>query len=33
MKERGEFGAKTMIELRPIDLLPGTKESLIKALV
>ena len=33
MKERKEFGAKTMIELRPIDLLPGTKESLIKALV
>ena len=33
MKERGEFGAKTMIELRPIDLLPGEKESLIKALV
>jgi asparagine synthetase B (glutamine-hydrolysing) len=29
----GEFGAKTMIELRPIDLLPGEKESLIKALV
>ena len=33
MRERGEFGAKTMIELRPIDLLPGIKESLIKALV
>ena len=33
MKERKEFGAKTMIELRPIDLLPGTKESLVKALV
>ena len=33
MKARGEFGAKTMIELRPIDLLPGTKESLVKALV
>ncbi len=33
MKVRGEFGAKTMIELRPIDLLPGTKESLVKALV
>ncbi|MBR7154811.1 MAG: diaminopimelate dehydrogenase [Paludibacteraceae bacterium] len=33
MKERGEYGAKTMIELRPIDLLPGTTESLVKALV
>ena len=33
LKERGEFGAKTMIELAPIDLLPGTKESLVKALV
>lgn len=33
LKERGEYGAKTMIELAPIDLLPGTKESLIKALV
>ena len=33
MKERGEFGAKTMIELRPIDLLPGTTEQNIKALV
>ncbi len=33
MKERGEFGAKTMIELRPIDLLSGTDEELIKALV
>ena len=33
MKARGEFGAKTMIELRPIDLLPGTTESLVKALV
>ena len=33
MRERGEFGAKTMIELRPIDLLPGTTEENIKALV
>ena len=33
MKERGEFGAKTMIELRPIDLLPGTIEQNVKALV
>ena len=33
MKARGDFGAKTMIEIAPIDLLPGTKESLIKALV
>ena len=33
MQERREFGAKTMIELAPIDLLPGTEESLIKALV
>ena len=33
MKERGVYGAKTMIELAPIDLLPGTMESLVKALV
>ena len=33
MKERGVYGAKTMIELAPIDLLPGTIESLVKALV
>ena len=33
MQQRGEFGAKTMIELRPIDMLLGEKESLIKALV
>jgi diaminopimelate dehydrogenase len=33
MQQRGEYGAKTMIELRPIDLLPGTKEENIKALV
>jgi diaminopimelate dehydrogenase len=33
LKERGDFGCKTMIELAPIDLLPGTKESLVKALV
>ena len=33
MKAQGEYGAKTMIELRPIDLLPGTTEEKIKALV
>ena len=33
MKSRGEFGARTMIELRPIDLLPGTTEQLVRALV
>jgi diaminopimelate dehydrogenase len=33
MRARGEYGAKTMIELRPIDMLAGEKESLIKALV
>ena len=33
MKQSGDYGAKTMIELRPIDLLPGTKEETIKALV
>ena len=33
MQQRGEFGAKTMIELRPIDLLPGTPETLIPSLV
>ena len=33
MKERGEYGAKTMIELRPIDMLSGTTEENIKALV
>lgn len=33
MKARGEYGAKTMIELRPIDLLPGSTEQNIKALV
>ena len=33
MKQRGLFGAKTMIELAPIDLLPGTIEENIKALV
>ena len=33
MKERGEYGAKTMIELRPIDMLPGETEQLVKALV
>jgi diaminopimelate dehydrogenase len=33
MKKRGQYGAKTMIELAPIDLLPGETEALIKALV
>ena len=33
LKERGDYGAKTMIELAPIDLLPGTTETLVKALV
>ena len=33
LKQRGCFGAKTMIELAPIDLLPGDKQTLIKALV
>ena len=33
LKERGDFGARTMIELAPIDLLPGTKQALVKALV
>ena len=33
MRDRGDFGAKTMIELRPIDLLPGTTEENIRSLV
>ena len=33
MRDHGEFGAKTMIELRPIDLLPGSTEQNIKVLV
>ena len=33
MKARGDYGAKTMIELAPIDLLPGSTEQLVKALV
>jgi len=33
MKERGVYGAKTMIELAPIDLLPGSTESLVRTLV
>ena len=33
LKERGEYGAKTMIELAPIDLLAGDTENLVKALV
>ena len=33
MKEAGRFGAFTMIELAPIDLLPGKPDTLIKELV
>ena len=33
MKEHGEYGCRTMIELRPIDMLPGKTEDLIKSLV
>ncbi len=33
LRERGIYGAKTMIELAPIDLLPGTIEENVKALV
>lgn len=33
MQQRGLFGAKTMIEIAPVDLLPGTTEENIQALV
>lgn len=33
MKQTERYGAYTMIELAPIDLLPGNKENLIKTLV
>lgn len=33
LRERGIYGAKTMIELAPIDLLPGTIEQNVKSLV
>ena len=33
MKARGEYGAKTMIEIAPIDFLPGDTESLVRSLV
>jgi diaminopimelate dehydrogenase len=33
MKEHGEYGCHTMIELRPIDMLPGKAEELIRSLV
>lgn len=33
MKARGAYGAKTMIELAPIDLLPGSTEENVRALV
>ena len=33
LQERGQYGCKTMIELAPVDLLPGTVEENVKALV
>ena len=33
MKEHGEYGCRTMIELRPIDMLAGKTEDLIRSLV
>lgn len=33
MKQRGQFGAKTMIELTPVDLLPGSVDENVAALV
>ena len=33
LQQRGQYGVKTMIELAPIDLLPGSVEENIKALV
>ncbi|MBQ2608065.1 MAG: diaminopimelate dehydrogenase [Paludibacteraceae bacterium] len=33
MQKNGEYGCRTMIELRPIDMLPGETEELIKAIV
>lgn len=33
MQQRGQYGARTMIELTPIDLLPGEEEELIRSLV
>lgn len=33
MKARGSYGAKTMIELAPIDLLPGSTQENVRALV
>ena len=33
MQQAGEYGCRTMIELRPIDLLPGQTENLIKSIV
>lgn len=33
MKQRGQYGCKTMIEIAPIDLLAGSAEENIKALV
>lgn len=33
LKERGVYGAKTMIELAPIDLLPGAVEDNVRAIV
>ena len=33
MKARGSYGAKTMIELAPIDLLPGSTQENVRAFV
>lgn len=33
MKEHGEYGCRTMIELRPIDMLAGKTDDLIRSLV
>ena len=33
MQQKKQYGAYTMIELAPIDLLPGDKEQLIRQLV
>ena len=33
MKARGQYGCKTMIEIAPVDMLAGSVEENIKALV
>ena len=33
LQERGQYGAKTMIELAPVELLPGSVEENVRALV